>query len=145
MFKVDNTVNKFLWLSKVSISNKPAKRSNFKSDISLNSWRASKRHENPEDDKYRYGFTIRNEAIKALGTNVDIAIFRNRVLFRVCKESEGYRLYRPKNAKCPNMYFTVSKNSVSAELEDFIGDYELKYDPFYELYYIEKEEDNDKK
>ena len=64
---------------------------------------------------------------------ISYAIFKNRVMFR--SDKDGYAISG--NNKSPNGYVKIHKGD--EELRDFIGDYDLKYDDFYELYYIEKE------
>ncbi len=66
---------------------------------------------------------------------ISYAVFKNRVMFR--KDKRGYAI--SSNNKSENGYVKIGKGD--EEMWDFIGDYELKYDEFYEIYYIEKVEE----
>ena len=140
MFKAEEVDKKFVWLSKVQNNKRISNRSNLAADVSIMRWSTARKLLDGTK-AYRYGFTIRNDAIKVLGDYVDIAIYKNRVLIKPCTENEGYKLSmssKHKDTKCPNKYFSIAKTEYSQELEDFIGDYELQYDKFYEVYYVEK-------
>lgn len=146
MFKMDvaDASAKFVWFSKT------AKRNNGhcclkNCDISISRWNKSPKETPAEKKVYRYGITVRNEAIKALGDYVDVSVYKNRVFFKPCAEGEGYKTSVSSKSGCPNRYFSIGRTAYTYELEDFIGDYELKYDRFYELYYVEKDEDGDNK
>lgn len=85
-------------------------------------------------------FTFRNEVAGFFGDRIQFAIYKNRVMFRPSVEGEGIALCTV-NKKSPNRYFKMKLTKDIEELKSkFIGDYELKYDSFYEVYYIEKEE-----
>ena len=84
-----------------------------------------------------YSFVFRNEAPEKLGESLQIAINKNRVFFKASKE--GYKARIRENAKAQNAYMTVKETEQTKALIDFIGDYELKLDPYWEIYYIEKE------
>ena len=84
-----------------------------------------------------YSFVFRNEAPEKLGESLQIAINKNRVFFKASKE--GYKAHTRENAKTQNAYMTVKETEQTKALMDFIGDYELKLDPYWEIYYIEKE------
>lgn len=76
---------------------------------------------------------LRNGKKKLFDGAISYAVFKNRVMFR--KDKRGYAISG--NNKSENGYVKIGKGD--DELQDFIGDYELKYDDFYELFYIEKE------
>lgn len=82
-------------------------------------------------------FTFRNDVWQFFGERVEIAIYKNRILFRTATNSTGMQLCSG-SAKTPNKYFKMKVDKTTQVIKDkFIGDYELKYDSFYELYYIE--------
>ena len=81
--------------------------------------------------------TFRNDCWEELGENVEIAIFKNRVLFRQGECGFGWK--NKGNVKTKNHYMRITLTEETKALKNFVGDYELKYDSFYELYYIEKE------
>ena len=88
-------------------------------------------------------FTFRNDVWQFFGENIEFAVFKNRVMFRTAKKGEGLQLYKGAD-NCPNRYIRIRLDDNTNILkEKFIGDYELKYDSFYELYYIEVAEDKD--
>lgn len=88
-------------------------------------------------------FTFRNDVWQFFEGSIEFAIFKNRIMFRTAKKGEGLVLYRGAD-NCPNRYAKIRlDDSTNILKEKFIGDYELKYDSFYELYYIEVEEDKD--
>lgn len=93
----------------------------------------------------RYNITLRNEVPDKLGTYVDLALFKNRIFFRPSSaEANGYKMYNRNhtngsgNEVKGNPFIQVTKTESTKALSDFVGHYELKYDEFYELYYIEK-------
>lgn len=82
------------------------------------------------------GITFRNGADKKIGERLEVAVYKNRVLFR---DSPNGVIMQNKSGKIgKNVYARI--NDITEELRPFIGDYELKYDDFYELYYVEKGE-----
>lgn len=88
-----------------------------------------------------YSFIFRNGVQNKLGEYIQIAVYKNRVMIRPVAEREGMKLQLKANSKTPNCYSKLRCDENTKELDNFIGDYELKYDPFYEIYYIEKEEE----
>lgn len=76
---------------------------------------------------------LRNGKKKLFDGAISYAIFKNRVMLR--PDKRGYAISG--NNKSENGYVKIHKGD--EELRNFIGDYDLKYDDFYELYYIEKE------
>ena len=74
------------------------------------------------------------------GNKLVVGVDGNRLYF---KESEnGYRMSQP--GTCYVKYLSISKNSFRNELASFEGSHELKYDKDNSLYYIEKEDKNEK-
>jgi len=88
-------------------------------------------------------FTFRNDIEKIFLGQVEyvqFCVYKNRIFFRPAESTVGYKLYKA-SSTCANKYTRFPKFSGAIE---FVGDYELKYDDFLELYYIEKEvEDGD--
>jgi len=85
-------------------------------------------------------FTFRNDVWQFFGENIEFAIYKNRIMFRTAENNCGMKLFSG-SSKSDNKYFKVRVNEDTQIIKDkFIGDYELKYDEFYELYYIEKED-----
>lgn len=87
---------------------------------------------------YGYSLTFRNDTWINFGNSIEIAAYKNRILFR--KSSDGLKLASKKGSKTNNHYCKINTcdDETMKALKEFIGDYELKYDQFYELYYIEK-------
>lgn len=119
---------KFDWIS----SGKKYHRA--QSDISINCVKA---------DKSPYGgisFTFRNDVWQFFDGKIEFAIYKNRILFRTATDNGGLTLFSGSN-KSNNKYFKIRVTEDTKIIkEQFIGDYELKYDSFYELYYIERED-----
>lgn len=98
-------------------------------------------------DRNYIAFTFRNGTAQILSnTNyVQICAHKNRIFFRESSMKEGYKLtFNVKNSERSNTeasqlnrYLKVSINTDTYKA--FEGDYDLKYDDFLELYYIEKE------
>ena len=88
-------------------------------------------------------FTFRNGIEKIILSDVEneslqFCVHKNRIYFRGADASVGYKLYKA-TAQCSNRY---TKIPIFDNAKYFVGDYELKYDDFLELYYIEKERKN---
>ena len=117
---------KFNWLSRTGKAYHRAK-----SDVSINCIKCGGK---------QYGglsFTFRNDVWQFFGERVEFAIYKNRILFRTAAPGEGLSLFNG-NTTCSNKYFKVRLDKDTQVIKDkFIGDYDLKYDSFYELYYIE--------
>ena len=122
---------KFDWFGKQNL-----KKNFSKNDISLNLIKVG----GGKDGKSYYGFSItfRNKVWQNFGENIEIATYKNRILFRTSET--GLALTKKIGSKTDNHYCKINRcdDEMMATLKGFIGDYELKYDPFYELYYIEK-------
>lgn len=67
---------------------------------------------------------------------IQFCVHKNRIFFRQAESTVGYKLYYA-SAKCAKNKYT--KIPVFEGADGFVGDYELKYDDFLELYYIDKE------
>lgn len=81
------------------------------------------------------GITFRNETDKLIGDRLEVAVYKNRVLFR-CTPNGVVMQNKTGKVVSKNVYARIC--CMEDELKPFIGDYELKYDDFYELYYVEK-------
>lgn len=91
-----------------------------------------------KNDKAHDGISIvfRNGVEEKVGDNLEIAIYKNRVLFR---QTDTPAMAMLKNRDTNNRYGRITGGAIVQKLKAFIGDYTLKHDEFYELYYIEKE------
>lgn len=109
------------------------KKKNSNCDVSISRviWDSAKK-------RYAYGFTFRNNIHDKLGNQIQIAVYKNRVLFRPCGPDDMKISLNPNN-KTKHFYCKLKEDDMTKVLLDFIGDYDLKYDEFYEIYYIEKE------
>lgn len=120
---------KFNWIGK-SVT-----RNNSRNDISINLIKVG----TVKGKAYHgFSFVFRNKSWEKFGEFIEIAAYKNRVLFRT--SPNGLRLSNKAGCKTENHYCKINScdDKVMATFKEFIGDYELKYDSFYELYYIEK-------
>lgn len=86
------------------------------------------------------GITFRNGIYELFGDYIQFAVYKNRMLFRTADTGAGLKLYAG-SGKCQNRYIKFKVDDDTRVIkEKFIGDFELKYDTFYELYYIEVKE-----
>ena len=124
LFEMQN--KKFNWLGK-------GKERAALSDADLS---ISKCKGGPKDKSMRFSFVIRNKYRTEFGTHIDVCIYKNRVFFRdATGNHSGYKI-SDKNNKV-NRYFSIAEKDDTYALNDFIGNWKLEYDKFYELYYIE--------
>jgi len=124
---------KFTWLG----STQPQK--NFSSkDVSINLINLGSRTKSA-DATYGFSIIFRNNVWEKFGQRVELAPFKNRIMFRT--SDRGIYMSKKSDNKSANRYAKYAPmNEIEMKtLKDFIGDYELKYDSFYELYYIENE------
>ncbi|MBQ5768456.1 MAG: hypothetical protein IIV94_06160, partial [Clostridiales bacterium] len=102
---------------------------------------APKMGHNKKSGKKGFSLIFRNKCYEKLGKFVEIAIYKNRIFFRETNDN-GLTIRGKKGAPENTHYASINYISEEVErLKDFIGDYELKHDEFYELYYIEKKEE----
>ena len=98
--------------------------------------------------KKKIAFTFRHHSRHAVSTTdyVMIAVVKNRIFFKTGNADNGF-LIGSGNSKAENSkdngYLRISQEEFVSRLESFVGSYELQYDKFYELFYIEKEETAD--
>lgn len=102
-------------------------------------------HTISEDGKrHLASFTFRNDCWKLFTETpyMEIALYKNRVFFRQSDEKHGITLLRNKQVTESTRYARM-QNGFADRFITFEGDYELKYDEFYELYYVEREENKE--
>ena len=122
---------KFEWFSKVSPSGQY--KSVSTQDVTIRECKAQKTHPTG-----RFNITLRNGVDEKFGVCVDIAPYKNRIFFRASTEGQGgYKIYAHGNER-KNPFIQVNVTEKSKILKEFEGNYDLQYDEFYELYYIEK-------
>ena len=129
MTKKDVQDEKFSWLGREQLSKQLSEK-----DVVINRVKGAKKNE-----PYRYSIIFKNKAYKWLedAERIQFAIYKNRIMWR--KSEEGFSLQKKTRSRnTESRYLSVPYSSESKDLNGFIGDYELEYDDFYELYYIEK-------
>lgn len=82
---------------------------------------------------------VRNEMFNLLSTTeyVLVAVLKNRIFFKEADQAEGILMYANANTKA-SRYMKFERPEMVEMFKPFLGDYSLRYDEFYELYYIEK-------
>ena len=80
---------------------------------------------------------FRNETREIIGERVQFAIMKNRLYLK--SDEHGLKLYDAKKTKRDNGYIKISSPKHVPQFRAFIGDYQLRHDDFYDLYYIERE------
>ena len=108
-----------------------------KDDVSINLINMG--NQNKSANNQGFSIIFRNETWKKFGERIEIAPFKNRIMFRT--SDRGIYMSKKSANKTTNRYAKYAPmNEIEMKtLKEFIGDYELKYDSFYELYYIENE------
>lgn len=110
-----------------------------KADVSL--------HIVSNNKKDAIALTFRN-GIHKLITETDYILVsmpkKNRIYFKQGTQMNGLLLGKNKGTLVDNRYSRFYAEEDVKFFLDFHGEYELKHDDFNELYYIEKEESNDK-
>ena len=81
-------------------------------------------------DKRNISFTFRNNIDEIFEEHVMIAPHKNRIYFK--NDANGYKI--SKATKSPTLKIGIHIDL----LKDFIGEYDLLFDEYWELYYIEK-------
>lgn len=87
---------------------------------------------------YRIAIIFKNNVIKDIAPSgyIDFAVYKNRVLFRESDSTMGLFVKSHSNR---SEEVVIPLTPETKELEDFIGgDFTLKYDEFYEVFYIER-------
>ena len=93
-------------------------------------------------DKNRpyYSFTLRNGTAEKLGDYIELSVYKNRLLLRKAAAETGFKVSCKQgstDATKLNHYFKIYEREETKKFSKFVGDFDLKYDSFYELYYIE--------
>lgn len=131
-------INKKLkWLSN---PNKDRKSRGLNYDVSIRNAIKSRDKKTGTVKSYTYSFTFRNDVgAKFKEKYLDVAILDDRLYFRPSKNGQfsihSYKLTSDKSKVNANI--GIQKNDKTECIEKFIGDYDLKYDKVYELFYIE--------
>lgn len=86
-------------------------------------------------------FTFRNSIEKIITGDeteyIQFCAHKNRIFFRPAEAKVGYKLYKANSKSTSNNRYV--KVPIFECAKAFVGDFDLKYDEFLELYYIEKE------
>lgn len=77
-----------------------------------------------------------------------VAVVKNRIFFKESDAEHGLLVRQQKtqakNAKSyDNGYLRIGDSNAVESIIPFVGSYDLKWDKFYELYYVEKEENEE--
>lgn len=94
---------------------------------------------NSKGERRRLTFAFRDKLYENFKSNyITFAILKDRMYFKSVQPKEGYAI----TVKGLSGYVqaTITLDELK-NFEPFIGNYSLKYDEFYELYYVEKEDD----
>lgn len=94
------------------------------------------------DERPYVNFIFRNGVSKLFSDTdyVLFAKFKNRIFFKAGDSNNGITLSKNKNASEDTRYARIQRANINEQFAVYAGDYELKYDEFYELYYIERED-----
>lgn len=130
---------KFVWLS---TANNSSNRHYTNKDITITE---CKPKSDSKNRVVRYNITLRNKVPMVLGEYVDLAVYKNRIFLKASTQKDGgYKVYGHFNTdkdgikKRTNPFLQVSQNDTTKILSEFVGDYDLQWDEFLELYYIER-------
>ena len=96
-----------------------------------------------QSHKGRYvGFTFRNDSYKKFAEEsayFELAFFKNRMFFKKSDSAKGLLLQA--NRETPNRYAKVQSDNADY-FTHWGGDYKLQYDEFWDLYYIERKDED---
>lgn len=95
--------------------------------------------------KVYYTLTFRNGVCEKIGDYIEMSVYKNRLLFRTATSDTGFKITCKQGATDTtklNHYCKLYEREDTKKFAKFTGDFDLQYDSFYELYYIEVE-DND--
>lgn len=121
---------KFNWFTPTNYKPKTSK------DVSINMIKIGGTEENP-----RKGFSVvlRNNCGDKYGNFIQVAIYKGRVFFRPSEANEGFYVRnRDSKNRTDNRYLQIPLNDETEGLKQFIGDYDMKHDDFYELDFVTK-------
>lgn len=94
-----------------------------------------------QSHKGRYaGLTFRNDCHKKFAGDAlyfEMAFYKNRLFFKKSDSLKGLLLQD--NSKSPNRYARI-QSEVADYFAHWEGDYKLQYDTFWELYYVERKD-----
>ena len=91
---------------------------------------------NSKGDRRRLAFAFRDKMYENFKSKyITFAILKNRIYFKSVQPKEGYAITVKGLAGYVQATITLDELK---NFEPFIGDYSLKYDDFYELYYVER-------
>ena len=88
------------------------------------------------------GFTFRDDCEKQFckgGKYFEVAFFKNKMFFKKSDERNG--LLIADNPQTQNKYAKI-QNETAEYFAHWEGSYALQYDEFWELYYIERKDEN---
>ena len=89
------------------------------------------------NDTKRLAFSFRDKIWQVFDSKyITFAVMKNRIFFKGVEAKKGYAI--TSKSTSGYMQATIYPDEIS-QFEPFIGDYSLKYDEYYELYYIERE------
>ena len=87
----------------------------------------------------RVNIYFRNDTMKMFdGEQVVFGIYKNRIIFE--KRYDGYKITEIEHKRSTYGSISASVSDIN-RYKKWIGDYDLKWDEFYEFYYIEREAD----
>lgn len=91
---------------------------------------------NSKADRRRLAFIFRDKLYENFKSKyITFAVMKNRIYFKGVEAKEGYAItIKGVSGYCQA---TITLNELE-QFEPFIGDYSLRYDDFYELYYVER-------
>lgn len=131
----DTKNDAFMWVG----AGQHHRKVSSKADVSL--------HKVRNNDKDAIALTFRNGIHKLISETDYVLISmpkKNRIYFKQGTQMNGLLLGKNNGTKLDNRYSRFYSDEDVKFFLDFVGEYELKHDDFNELYYIEKEENNDK-
>lgn len=132
---------RFKWMTKPTVG-KNYNRSD--KDISISKVFSSKA-DKEAGKNVNIAIVFRNHSRHAVTETqyVLMAVVKNRIFFKTGEQNNGLLIGKV-STNCEksgdNGYLRTRYPEYVEQLLPFIGSYDLKYDKFYELYYIEKEE-----
>lgn len=124
-----NTSSSFNWVG----ASKTAQKSD--KDISISRVSSS--------GKELVAITFRNHCSEILSDTEYLLLtepIKNRIYFKSSNVHEGLLMASNKGSTNGNKYLRISRPEAAKPFFSMVGDYELKFDAFNDLYYIEKGE-----
>lgn len=88
-----------------------------------------------------YQFTFRNNVGSKFGQYLQTGLLGSRIYFKNSAMSDGFKVSTQERSNNRiHGYMRVPRKDKTEVYDDFVGDYDLLYDPVVELYYIQKED-----